>query len=82
MHSGRQGELENCAPALVRHGQNPASVPFDDLLADRQPNAVAGIFGAGVEAVENDEHVLGMLRGDADAVVGHREQPFVPLLLS
>ena len=47
--------LKMVPPPSSGHGLNCASVPFDDLLADRQPDAVAGIFGAGVQAVENDE---------------------------
>ena len=57
------------------------TVPFNDFLADGQPDAVARIFGAGVQAVENDEDVLGMLGGYADAVVGDGEYPIGPSLL-
>ena len=53
-----------------------AAVLLNDLLADGQANAVAGIFGASVQAVENDEHALGVLGGYADTVIGYSESPF------
>ena len=65
----------------MRHCLDPAAVPLDDLLADRQSDAIAGIFGAGMQSLENDEDVLGVLLGYTNAVVGHREDPFRTLFL-
>ena len=58
------------------HGLDPAAVLLDNLLADRQPDAVAGVFGARVQAVENNKDVFGVFGGYANAIVGHRENPF------
>ena len=54
-----------------------AAVVFDDLLAQRQPDAGAAVGVAAVQALEDDEHLVDELRGDADAVVRHGEQPLV-----
>src|ERR1700690_738580 len=77
----RQGEVEYCALAFMGNGLDLAVVPFDDLLADRQPDAIAGVFSAGVQALENDEDVLEVLGGYADTVVCHRENQFRCLFL-
>src|SRR6185295_4331385 len=54
---------------------DPAAVPLHDLLADRQPDAVALILAPGVEALKDPEDALEVLRLDPDAVVLHREAP-------
>jgi hypothetical protein len=44
-------------------------VPLDGLLADGQAGAGAGIFAPGVEALEDLEDFVEIVRIDADAVV-------------
>ena len=80
--SGRQGEVEDRASAFMGYGLDPAAMPFDDLLADRQPDAIARIFGASVQAVEDDKDVFRVLGRYANAVVGHRKDPFGALACS
>jgi len=41
-----------------------------DLAADGQSNSVAGIFAARVQTLEDDENILQVFRGHADAIVG------------
>ena len=53
---------------------------FDDFFADSQTDAVAGIFSAGVQPVENYEDAFGVLGGNADTVVGDREDRFASFL--
>jgi hypothetical protein len=52
-------------------------VELDDLLAERQTDARAGIEVAAVKALEDEEHALDEARLDADPVVGDRERPLV-----
>src|SRR5439155_15529307 len=71
----RQGELEGRPPAGRRLRPDPAAVPLDDLLADGQPDAGAGVLIARVQALEDDEDALEVPGLDADAVVPDHEQP-------
>src|SRR5271165_2375706 len=59
---------------------DPASAFFDNLFADGQPDSAAGIFRMRMQAPENNEHVLLILGCDANAVVLHREDPFLSYL--
>jgi len=52
---------------------------FHNLFADGQSDAGAGIFLPAVEPLEDDEDALGVLRGNADAVVPYGENPPVAL---
>src|ERR1035438_9379871 len=52
---------------------------FDDLLANRKPDAVTGIFLTRMQASKNDEYVLCLLGCDPNPVVRHREHPFLSL---
>ena len=54
-------------------------MPLDNLLADGQPDAGAGILFAGVQALENLENPPGILRLNADAVVPHPKEPLLLL---
>ena len=56
------------------HG-DAAAVALDDLLADGQADARAGILGPGVQPLEDDEDALEVFGLHADAVVLHREYP-------
>ena len=73
--------MECRSPARFRVHPDPSAVVLDDPLADGHADAGARILLPGVEALENNEDTLRVLRVDADAVVPHGEQPLaVPLL--
>jgi len=55
---------------------------FDDFLADREANAAARIFTAGMQAFEDDKDRLRVLGSNADSVVGNREHPFPGLFFA
>src|SRR2546427_11318221 len=69
--------------ALPRCGLNPdaAFVPLDDLLADGQAEASAGVFLLRVQTLEDDKNPVKVLRVNADAVVPDRELPRTAIAL-
>src|SRR4030095_1203504 len=73
-----QGEEDGRTPADLRLHPDPPAMPLDDLLADRQTDAGSWVRTAVVQALEDDEDPLKILRLDADAVVAHAEDP-VPI---
>src|SRR5437773_11646454 len=73
--SAGQREPERRAAAGFRFDTDVPAVALDDLLAQRQPDAGAGILGAPVQALEQREDALEVFRRDADAVVRHGEAP-------
>ena len=76
------GEREVEGRALAGLGLDPdaPAVALDDLLADRQADAGARVLVPAVQALEDDEDALEVLRVDADAVVAHREDPLAAVL--
>ena len=50
-------------------------ISLDDSLADRQPNAGAGIFVSRVESFKQAKDALLILCLDAEAVIADREEP-------
>src|SRR6476646_11813650 len=52
---------------------------FDDLFAQCQPNTRSAVNITAVQALEDDKNLVGELLRDADAVVGHGEDP-VPFI--
>src|SRR5262249_9322239 len=58
------------------------AVALDDLFTDRQPDPRARILIMGVQASENVEDTLRLLRGNTNAVIPHREPPLMPVTLS
>ncbi len=52
-----------------------APVPLHDLFANGKPDAGAGIFAAGVQALEDEKNALEILRLNANAVVAYAEVP-------
>src|SRR4029077_9529073 len=69
--SGRQSKSEDGPAVGTGQGFDTPPVPFNDLLADGQPDSVAGILGSGMQAVENDEDAFQVFGRYADSVVGH-----------
>src|SRR4051812_36585838 len=69
------GEAEGGAVARLRLDPDPAAVALDDLAAERQADAGAGVLVAGVQALEHAEDALVVLGRDADAVVGDADLP-------
>ena len=65
--------------ALFGFGLNPdaAPMPLDDLFANGKPDAGAGIFAAGMQALKDKEDALEVLRLDADAIIVYTEMPGV-----
>jgi len=58
---------------------DPPMVSTHDPLRERQPNASAGIFIVGVQALEKSIYALLVTGIDADAVITHGENPFATL---
>jgi hypothetical protein len=57
------------------------AIVLNDLLTDCQTNSVARVFGPGVEALEDDKHILRVFRRNADPVIAHAEQPLLARFL-
>lgn len=77
----RDGEVE-CRPLPgLGLDPDPAMISVNDPLTNREPDAGAGIFIAGVEAFEKSKDILLKFRCDAYPVIGHSEVPlqFLPL---
>src|SRR3954447_11196564 len=70
----RQLDVERRALALAPLGPDPPAVLRDDTLADGQADARALVAVDGVQALERAEDRARLLGGEADAVVGDREQ--------
>src|SRR5205807_392337 len=73
--AGRQRELETGAVVWLGFNPDPAAVMLDDLLADCQANAVARIFRARVQPMENREDAGLALWGYAYTIVDDTEAP-------
>jgi hypothetical protein len=68
--SARQCELNGCAFNGVGIGPQAAAMGLDNFPTDRQCHACALRFG-GIERLEN---AIGLLRGDSDTRITHRNQ--------
>src|ERR1035438_6391272 len=77
---GRHGELEGGTGTGLRLRPDPSAVAFDDLFADGQADAIARVFAAGVQTLEDDKDVFRVLRGNSDSVIAHAEQPVLARL--
>ena len=53
----------------LRFHPDASSVAFHNLFADRQSDAGTGILLPAVKPLKDDEDALGVLRGNANAVV-------------
>src|SRR5271168_1723289 len=71
--SNGKGELESRAGFALRLHPYPPAVTFDNFLADGQADAVARVFGAGVQALKDHKNLLRVLRRNPDSVVAHAE---------
>ena len=75
------GQTESGALPGLRFDRDAAAVPLDDLLADGQPDAGAGVLGACVQPLKHAEDPFEVLWFDAQAVVSHREGPLRAAIL-
>ena len=66
---GRKGHHESRALTGRALRVDGAAMSLDDLLTDRQADARALVLRAAVQAMEWEEHALGVLLVEADAVV-------------
>src|SRR5207245_7967985 len=66
----RESEFESRTTTLLRCDPYSSAILLDDLAADGQADSVAGIFGAGMQPLKNDEDVLAILRLIVTAIVG------------
>lgn len=72
----RNSKVKSCSFSLLRFHPDAPAVAFNNALAHRQTYASTGILAASVQALENDENAIGILRIDANAVIADTEHPF------
>ena len=72
----RQRKAELRAFAGLGLDPDAAIMPFDDALADREAHSGTRQFAA-VQALEDPENAIVVLRIDTDAVVSHADRPLV-----
>src|ERR1700683_2973608 len=75
----RQRKAEPRAVGIGGVQPDLAAEVIDDLPAHGQADAGALVGGPVVQPLEDHEDALGVLRVDAHAVVGEREQPELPV---
>src|SRR3954447_1194958 len=73
--------MERAAGAELRLEPDAPAVALGDLLADGKADARAGVLAHGMQALEQHEDALEVLRLDADAVVGDADAPLGIFLL-
>jgi hypothetical protein len=71
----RDGETERASAARLRLDPDAAAVPVDDLLADREPDAGAGILRLVVQPLEHHEDAVGILGVRGRCRCPSREHP-------
>src|SRR5438132_848988 len=72
--------MERAAGAGLRADPDAPAVALGDLLTDRKPDAGPGVLAHRMQALEQHEDALEVLRLDADAVVGDADVPLAGLL--
>src|SRR5437588_8555076 len=72
-----KSELEVGSATGLRRDPDAPTMLFDNLLADRKPDTIPGIFRTGMQTPEDDEDVLCLLGCDANPVVPHGEDPLL-----
>ena len=71
-----KSEVKSSALTGFGFDPNSAAVALDDFFAQSEADAGAGIFFAGVEALEDEKDALEIFGWNADTVVAHGELPF------
>src|SRR5207247_7158039 len=69
----RKREEEDCAPADLRFGPDAPAVAVHDALHGREPDAGAGIFGCGMQALKRAEKLVGIGHVEARSVVADKK---------
>src|SRR5215217_8144857 len=72
---GGQREQESGSAGVGSVDPNQSAVMLDDLLTQCQSDTGTAVLVAAVQALKDDEHLVGEVGADADAVVGDAEQP-------
>ena len=67
--------MERSALSGFRLDPDAAPMPLYNFFANGKPDAGAGVFAAGVQALKDKEDALEVLRLNADAVIAHAEMP-------
>ena len=55
---------------------------INDLFTNREANACTGIFGCGMQSLEDQEDLFKIIGVDTDAVICYGEQGLVPFYFS
>ncbi len=76
LSSIRKREVEHRSRSGPRLHPNPAAVTLNDPLAYGEADASSRVLRSRVQALEDHENLLGVLRVDSDAVISHRKTPF------
>ena len=77
----RQTKIKGGPLAGRRLQPDASAVPLHDFLTEGQPDAHAGILGAGVQPLEDTEDSPKVLPIDANAVVANGEAPMLAAAL-
>ena len=75
------GQSKEEGGPFPRLGFHPdlTTVAFNDLLTNRQTYTGSGIFPSAVQALEDSEYTVGVLRIDSNSIVSDREKPLAVL---
>src|SRR6267378_7242348 len=72
--------MERAAGAGLRADPDAPAVALGHLLADREPDAGSRVFAHRMQALEQHEDAVEVLRLDADAVIGDADVPLARFL--
>src|SRR5579863_1909108 len=64
-------ESESRSPPGFGFDPDSSSIPVNDSLTDRQADACAGVFGTGVQTLEEAKNCLLAFRSNSDAIVAN-----------
>src|SRR5579872_2284313 len=73
----RKRKFESRSVTELGLDPDSAAVLFDDFLANRKADSVAGILRPGIQPSKDDEYALRVFGRDPDAIVGYRKDPFL-----